>query len=268
MYGNSIKVFIILLMVFILIFSAGYVSAQIVKEGLVSYWPIDRKFMDGKKVKDLQGANHGETSGEPEIVDGIVGQAIKIDNKSDCILVADSQSLDITKGITVEAWIKPIALTIQYPGLVCKWDWGANSRSYALYLYAFKRPWFMISDTGAYIGGNYDCISTTELVADEWYHFAGVYDGSKLMLYVNLVKVCETDLKTAIFKGSAGLSIGASTNGGAIASDEIFNGLIDEVRIYDRPLTEPEIERNFESRELAAVKPAGKLSLTWGRIKL
>jgi hypothetical protein len=125
----------------------------------------------------------------------------------------------------------------------------------------------MISDNGTYIGGNYECISPAGLLADKWYHLAGVYDGAKLLLYVDGVKVCENDLKAEIFSGTAKLSIGSSMNGGTVAMDEIFNGIIDEVRVYNSPLTEAEVKQNYESRELAAVEPAGKLSLTWGEIK-
>jgi len=265
MFGRTLTVFLIVILA---IMPGMYLAdAGIVKESLISYWPLDKAYIEGKRVKDFQGNNHGELDGNPEVVEGKVGEAIEIDDKDDCVVIADSESLDIISEITVEAWIKPAELTTQYPGLVCKWDWGTGNRSYALYLQNFRNPWFMISDSGAYIGGNYECISPTALSTDTWYHLAGVYDSSKLMLYVDGAKVCEKDLKAEIFKGNAKLSIGASMNGGMVATDEIFNGVIDEVRIYNKPLTAEEIKQNYESRELAEVNPGKKLSITWGAIK-
>ena len=267
MFSKTLTIFFLPAILTFIVLSTNWVSAQIVKEGLVSYWPLDESYVKGKEIKDFQRNNDGETNADPEAVEGMIGEALKFDDKNDCIVVDDSASLDITSKITVEAWIKPATFTSQYPGIVCKWDWGGANRSYALYLQNFTNPWFMISDNGTYIGGNYECISPTPLLVDKWYHLAGVYDGSKLMLYVDGVKVCEKDIKAEIFSGAAKLSIGASMNGGVVATDEIFNGIIDEVRVYNKPLTEAEIQQNYQSRELATVKPAGKLSLTWGEVK-
>ena len=267
MYSRVPKTLFALAVILNLVFSIDWVNAQIVKEGLVSYWPLDEAYIKGKRVVDFQGDNDGETNADPEAVEGMIGEALKFDDKNDCIVVPDSASLDVNSKITVEAWIKPATFISQYPGIVCKWDWGSGNRSYALYLQNSQNPWFMISDNGAYIGGNYECISPMPLSTDKWYHLAGVYDGSKLMLYVDGIKVCEKDLKAEIFSGTAELSIGASMNGGAVATDEIFNGIIDEVRIYNNSLTEAEVKQNYESRELATVEPAGKLSSTWGKIK-
>ena len=46
-----------------------------------------------------------------------------------------------------------------------------------------------------------------------------------------------------------------------------FEGLIDELGIYDRALTDDEIERNFNAKGLA-VSPQKKLAITWGEIKV
>ena len=50
--------------------------------------------------------------------------------------------------------------------------------------------------------------------------------------------------------------------------DRFFEGILDEVRIYDRILTDEEIERNYRAKSNSlAVRPAGKLSVRWGEIK-
>ena len=46
-----------------------------------------------------------------------------------------------------------------------------------------------------------------------------------------------------------------------------FNGLIDEVSVYDRVLTEDDIRQNFESDKGLSVEVFGKLAVTWGSLK-
>jgi len=43
-------------------------------------------------------------------------------------------------------------------------------------------------------------------------------------------------------------------------------GMIDELRLYDRPLSEDEVLQNYEAEGLS-VSPGQKLSLTWGGLK-
>ena len=59
--------------------------------------------------------------------------------------------------------------------------------------------------------------------------------------------------------------LGARNFGGESAGH--FDGMIDEVLFYDRPLTLKEIRRNFESTTPYNVEPKGKLSTLWGSIK-
>jgi len=50
------------------------------------------------------------------------------------------------------------------------------------------------------------------------------------------------------------------------ASDGGFIGIIDEVMIYNRALSEDEIRQNFQAKGLS-VRPAGKLATVWGEVK-
>ena len=59
--------------------------------------------------------------------------------------------------------------------------------------------------------------------------------------------------------------IGAANNRGAV--ERFFPGTIDEVRIYNRPLTAPEVIQNFESKIGLGVEPTEKLPIVWGTLK-
>ncbi len=59
--------------------------------------------------------------------------------------------------------------------------------------------------------------------------------------------------------------LGAGNNRGR--AEGFFNGIIDEVRIYDRPLTETEIMHNYQSTTGLAVDRTDKLPTVWGALK-
>jgi hypothetical protein len=70
-----------------------------------------------------------------------------------------------------------------------------------------------------------------KVAANTWAHLAATYDGTTIRLYVNGVQVATGAQTAAISTSTSALAIGANFYG------EYFNGLIDEVRIYNRALT-------------------------------
>ena len=59
--------------------------------------------------------------------------------------------------------------------------------------------------------------------------------------------------------------IGAANNRGNV--EKYFPGVIDEVRIYDRPLTADEVNQNYKSKVGLGVEPNQKLPIIWGLLK-
>jgi hypothetical protein len=94
---------------------------------------------------------------------------------------------------------------------------------------------------------------------EEWHHIVGTRDKDKTYLYLDGVLV------------NSGVNNDRNVNTGSslfISSDTSFNGAIDEVKIYNRALSEDEILRNFRatSHEIA-VELTSKLATKWGGIK-
>ncbi len=71
----------ILVSAFVLTFCAytGMSQAQVVEEGLVSYWTFDEADIGGETLKDIFGNNDGTISGDPKAVDGRIGKALEFD---------------------------------------------------------------------------------------------------------------------------------------------------------------------------------------------
>ena len=78
-----------------------------------------------------------------------------------------------------------------------------------------------------------------------WTHLAATYDGTVLALYVNGVQAA-----TLVVSGPLITSTGALQIGGNAIWGEWFNGLIDEVRVYNRALSATEIQADMDTLDL------------------
>ena len=71
-------------------------EAQPVQDGLAAYWAFDADTIEGDTVKDVWGDHDGTIFGDPEIVIGQVGQALRFDGEADYIEVPDSEEFKIS----------------------------------------------------------------------------------------------------------------------------------------------------------------------------
>jgi outer membrane protein assembly factor BamB len=159
-----------------------------------------------------------------------------------CVKVANSNSLNPTKKpLTVEAWIKPAS-----PDGVILGRGGVNA-GYALLL-KNGRPSFQVR-----INDIAHKVFATRKVADQWTHVAGVLTPeAQLQVWVD-GQLAGTAKAPSLLPGSAGqpTEIGADlgTGAGEYESPNAFTGLIDEVRLYHRALSEKEIRQRASHPE-------------------
>jgi hypothetical protein len=79
-----------------------------------------------------------------------------------------------------------------------------------------------------------------QLPLNAWTHLAATYDGAALRLYVNGALASTRAMTGPITASASPLRIGGNTIWG-----EFFNGVIDELRIYNRALTAQEIQSDM-----------------------
>jgi hypothetical protein len=116
------------------------------------------------------------------------------------------------------------------------------------------------TNAGEYVDGN----GKTPLTPEKWYHIAYTYDGKMARSYVEGSVDFERAISGTVVIDITTLAIGA----GYWQNNEYFVGTLDEVRIYDRALSEAEVKQNYKvTSNSLAVSIAGKLSETWGKIK-
>jgi hypothetical protein len=185
----------------------------------------------GSTARDSSGfANHGSISGATRVSGGKHGKAMRFDGSNDIVTVADSASLDLKTGMTLEAWVRPTALSTYRPVIVK--TRGSSSFSYMLYAHdETKRPsgWIRTS-------ADRTTNSTAALPTSTWSHIAVTYDGASLRFFVNGVQN-----RSKAFTGSLAVGTGSLRIGGAGVWSEWFKGDLDDIRIWNKPLSASQI---------------------------
>ena len=208
--------------------------------------------VSGTKVINASGqGNHGTRKGNLRITQGRFGKALSFDGLNDWVTVNDAASLDLTTGMTVEAWVYPTESMTGWRTLVTK-ESPPDRASY--YLHANSdtdQP-----ATGVFIGDYQDVRGGPWLWPNTWVHLAGTYDGTTRRLYVDGSKVANRAQP-----GPIEISGGALRIGGHSIWEEFFEGRIDEVRVYNRALSATEITTDVTPRSLSPPRPSSWLAI-------
>jgi hypothetical protein len=202
--------------------------------GLVAAYSFNS--VSGATVADVSGNNNsGTLSGAVATVAGRYGGAVTFDGVNDWVTVADSNSLDLTTGMTLMGWVSPTSVSVSWRTVIFK-EGGAGSMDYSLYAGDdAARPIGQV-----YIGGEQNAIGAATLPLAAWTHLAVTYDGAVLRLFVN-----GTQAATRSISGQITATTGALRIGGNSIWSEWFQGTVDEVRIYNRALSQGEIQTDM-----------------------
>ena len=207
-------------------------------QGIVGFWHMDEPQWTGAtgEVRDETGVNHGTAyGGTTTTSDAKYGRAGLFDGNNDYVRVPDSDSLDITDAITVEAWVNGKVYSTTGDAINYVIGKKGDSNAFDLVI-KNKQARFRINNGGA---GSATIIGNTILSENIWYFIAGVYSKSegKIRIYLNGEEDSPAvDYTATINTGDDPVRIGVNVN------DLWFNGKIDEVRIYNRALSPTEIQ--------------------------
>jgi hypothetical protein len=188
----------------------------------------------GTTVADASGnGNTGTITGATWTTAGRFGSALSFNGSSNMVTVNDANSLDLTTGMTLTAWVYPTVAPSGWRTIVAK----ERSGGVVYFLHAGStsnnRP-----ATGVYISNaERQLFGGSRLSANTWTHLAATYDGTTQRLYVNGVQVSSRAQTGTIQTSTNPLRIGGNSPYG-----EFFQGRIDEVHIYNRALTQAEIQ--------------------------
>ncbi|HZF18150.1 MAG TPA: LamG-like jellyroll fold domain-containing protein [Burkholderiales bacterium] len=187
----------------------------------------------GTTVADSSGKNNnGTLSAATWTTAGQFGNALVFNGTSARVTVPNSTSLQLTNGMTLEAWVFPT-------GSLTSWRSVVDKTVDGYYLMGSSDPNNRPAVGGTWTSGNQNLIAPTALTLNAWTHLAATFDGATVKLYVNGTQVASQAQTTPLTATTGTLQIGADSFG------EFFAGRIDEVRIYSRALTQAEIQTDM-----------------------
>jgi hypothetical protein len=166
---------------------------------------------------------------------GKYGGALLFDGVDDRARVNDSSSLDVTTAATFEAWVYP---TVVPAG----WRTILQKEVDAYYFTASGGgPGNLPTSGGTFNGACCTYVAgVSVLPVNTWTHLAATYDGSMLRFYTNAILVA-----TQPVTGSYQVTASFLWIGGNAVYGEHFKGKLDELRMYDRALTQAEIQADM-----------------------
>ncbi|MFH1882171.1 MAG: LamG domain-containing protein [Planctomycetota bacterium] len=196
---------------------------------LVAWYRFDGDALDSSG-NDL----HGTEMGDPTYEAGVFGQAISLDGDGDYVDCGIAPEFDITDYITFTYWIKVVAFDKGWNTVLSRGDgsWRSSRAGTNNFMEAA-----VSGTTGDWTYG------ITPVDDEQWHHIGWVYDGTMNYLYVD-GEVDATEESTGqINVTTYPLWIGDNSQ----ATGRFWTGLIDDVLIFNRALTQEEVQRIMQS---------------------
>ncbi|NIP26327.1 MAG: hypothetical protein GWN67_15330, partial [Phycisphaerae bacterium] len=206
----------------------GYSALYGSNKGLLAHWKFDDG--SGNTATDSAGTNNGILNGDPAWTAGRIDGALYFDGVDDYVSFNPVTPL-IGNTVTVQAWICTSEFAGIWNPVIMQHDMNTTNDGYYFYV-SSSRPSFYIVAGSSYA----QAISPEVINANQWYHIAGTNDGSLLKLYVD-GRLKDSDPST----GYSGINNNAFI-GYEPTSQLYYNGLIDDVRIYNRSIIESEFQ--------------------------
>jgi len=210
---------------------------------LVGWWEFNEG--SGTTTADSSGNNNaGTLSGPVNWAESWDGTAcLSFNGPYNFVRVPSNASLNMTDGITIAAWVNP--------------RWTGNNRILQKSTEGSDDQYRLLKEGGNNLRFHvppFPNLEATGVIAPkgEWSHLAGTYDGAEVRIYLN-GNVVASQAATGPMQTSNGPLFIGTKHSTAPAGDE-FNGEMDDVRIYNRGLSEAEIKA-FVPAKLKAMKP-------------
>lgn len=220
-------------------------SGPSLDNGLVGHWTFDEGM--GSVVKDISpNQNHGTVveGGQiespaamaPTWVEGKKGKALQLDGVKQWVKVPSSDTINSTAtngAFTLMAWVK----ATQYDGtggdynfIISRAFRGTAQNHFALGVLS-ARPTALVYW--------WPTPAPQAIEINRWYHVAATFDALEMTIYVDGVFQVKADTPWTIAADITDVIFGADLNIDVVK--EFWGGAIDEVRVYNRPLTAEEI---------------------------
>ena len=207
------------------------------KKGLVGYWSMDDG--TGTHVSDLSGNNNNGTmtnmDANTDWVDGRLGKALDFDGSNDYVTSATFGDSQAWGALSTSFWFKTSVSTSMHV-MVTR---GTSGDSWAAYM-----------DSSGRVGFIFDVVSDVALLSSngyddgQWHYFSSVWDGTDLTVSIDKESLGPVTFSSPLPGQSASYNLSLGSH--ASNSTFFFNGQLDEVRIYNRALSQDEITSLYQ----------------------
>ena len=203
-------------------------------DGCVLALPMDEG--SGDTVYDKSGNdNDGTIYGGATWTDGKFGKALNFDGEDDYVEVLDSESLKIMGDLTMIAWVYPELDVSIYQGICGKGKAGEGFMAVDTRNEDYQLAWRQGDGSNEYAHNFLNFF----VLGEKWYFVVVVRDENTLKAYRDGEFFDSLTFSYTVGATSINFYVGRREDGW------YFNGLIDEVRIYNRALSEEEIQNLY-----------------------
>jgi gliding motility-associated-like protein len=228
---------------------SAQVPSYVPTSGLVGWWPFS-----GNANDESGNGYNGVVSGATLTTDrnGNVNSAYNFNGTSSFISLSGTGSLDFSQGATFAAWIN--SNDLRMASIVDK-EYGCNSYGYRLNIRSNGDIWTEHGCYGAAQPGALGAVAISGYSANTWVHVVGTLDpiNGKNTIYINGNLVSSVNI-TQMISNTKTIEIGRVYSP---VTYEFFEGKIDDVSIWNRALTECEIQRLYLASNYSPPVSAG-----------
>jgi hypothetical protein len=211
--------------------TAAAISCVRPPAGLVAWWPGEGS------ARDVIGGKDGVLQSGVTFAPGQVGEAFSFSGAA--YVQVPVLDLSAFEGASFEAWIKPANVTTNRYYEILRQEWTNPDPDWLISFQEFGT----ILSFGLNAGGSYEeldvPISAGDYVDGNWHLITATYDGATKRLFRDGMEIGSAPKSGKIRFAGVGQAIGAVYVPGFTA--EYFDGLIDEVTIFNRALAPGEI---------------------------
>ena len=225
-------------------------------QGIVGHWRLDETSI-GQSVVDSSGLGNnglhqnlnspfGPTADTPD-VSSTNTRGLSLDGVDDYVSIPSDSTLNLSGGFTQSVWIKPQIDDQAYHGVLGYQPGSTAQRAPGIWVFEQTKIHAGFGD-----GTNWNSFITGDvLTQNQWNHVATSFDGTTYRVFANGVNVYSTS-------DFAGLQPFATTQIDIGRIDNYFEGVIDDVRIYNRALSPLEVSLLIDGATVPPIPTSGE----------
>jgi len=229
---------ILLIFVFVLFGMETIAQTTNLNNGLVAYYPFN-----GNANDESGKGNNGTVNGATLTADrnGKQNQAYYFDGLNNYVRLPE---LSLSGSFSLSLWIRSESIAYGWASMITKWNHN-NNRSFTLGIENNKNIGLGISDLKNQTNANLHAFNVSYNAIGVWKHICAIYNmenGTRYIYIDGILQGSKKDESISIYRGTATTYLGTVH----LANEHFFKGKMDDVRIYNRVLSDTEIQELYQ----------------------